>query len=68
MKNTHERLKPVARFGALRLMKDKSGMATIDGKDASAPTEVKEWISLFGHELVLKAPRRRPDCFLPWVC
>lgn len=68
MKSVHERLKQVARFGAMRLMRDRSGLATIDGPVGGAPTEVKEWISMFGHELVLKAPRRRPDSFLPWVC
>ena len=65
MKTIRKGLKLVARFGTVRLLRDRSGLATMAGDCDEASGEVKEWIAMFGHELVLKNPQRRAGILLP---
>ncbi|GEM_PF-3336728 len=64
METIQQRLKLVARFGAVRLLRDRFGRATMTGEGEEASGEVKEWIALFGHELVLTNPVRRSGALL----
>ncbi|MFT4586842.1 MAG: hypothetical protein ACI9VS_003930 [Candidatus Binatia bacterium] len=43
----------IARFGRKRLVRQASGVGTLVGDKNSEPTEVKEWIALFGQDIVL---------------
>jgi len=56
----NNRPKLLARFGRLHLLGSRSGVALLQGTQGGAPTEVKEWIALFGHDVVLGDASLRP--------
>ena len=47
----------VARFGRKRLVRKSSGIGTLVGGKGADATEVKEWIALFGQDIVLASSR-----------
>lgn len=47
-----------ARFGRIRLLRDRSGIGVLADCDKPTPTEVKEWIAMFGDDIVLGPPKR----------
>jgi len=48
----------IARFGAAELFERPDGRAELHGGSEAERTEVKEWLSLFGHDTVLRDTSR----------
>lgn len=53
VEESRETGKLIARFGRQRLVREASGLGRLLGGDGKGLTDAKEWIALFGQDVVL---------------